>query len=112
MIRRQFIKLATLSGATGIASFGVLDALRADPAHGMQNSKDSRTVTWHVRGFTCVTCAVGLETLLRRKKGVIAADATYPQGKVAIQYHPDLVTQDALRAAISQLGFTVEADKG
>jgi copper chaperone len=112
MIRRQFIKLATLSGATGLASFGALEALRADPAQGAQNSKVTRTVTWHVRGFTCVTCAVGLETLLRREKGVIAADATYPQGRVTIQYHPGLVTQDALRAAIAQLGFSAEAEKG
>jgi copper chaperone len=106
MIRRQFIKLATLSGATGLASFGALDALREDPTPA--GAKQTRTVTWHVRGFTCVTCAVGLETLLRREKGVVAADATYPQGMVTIQYHPDLVNEDALRSAIARLGFTAE----
>ncbi|MGA8085777.1 MAG: heavy-metal-associated domain-containing protein [Terracidiphilus sp.] len=107
MIRRQFIKLATLTGATGLASFGALDAVREGPTS-TAGAEQVPTVTWHVRGFTCVTCAVGLETLLRREKGVIAAVATYPQGMVKIQYHPDLVSQNALRSTIAELGFTAD----
>lgn len=110
MIRRQFIKLATLTGATGLASFGAIDALRSDPAPA--DTKDARTVTWHVLGFTCVTCAVGLETLLRREKGVVAAHATWPQSMVTIQYHPRLVDQEALRATVAELGFSVQDAKG
>jgi len=112
MIRRQFLKLASLAGATGLASFAAVDALRDDSADAAQIAKDTRTVTWHVRGFTCVTCAVGLETLLRREKGVVSADATYPQGMVTIQYRPHLVTPAALRSVVAQLGFTAEEDKG
>lgn len=108
MIRRQFLKLASLAGATGLASFAAVDALRDDES---QNAQDTRTITWHVRGFTCVTCAVGLETLLRREKGVVAANATYPQGMVTIQYRPRLVTPAALRSVIAQLGFTADEDK-
>lgn len=108
MIRRQFIKLATLTGATGLASLGAIDALRDEPARAASRPQATTTVTWHVRGFTCVTCAVGLETLLRREKGVIAASATYPQSRVTIEYHPKLVSQDALRSAITSLGFTAE----
>lgn len=111
MIRRQFIKLATLTGATGVASFGAIEALRGDSAQSAPNPKDAKTVTWHVRGFTCVTCAVGLETLLRREKGIVAADATYPQGMVTIQYHPSLVNEAALRATIAELGFTADDKK-
>lgn len=108
MIRRHFLKLATLSGATGLASFGALEALREDPTESSADTKRTRTVRWHVRGFTCVTCAVGLETLLRREPGVVAAEATYPQGMVTIQYRPDLVDEDALRSSIAELGFTAE----
>lgn len=106
MIRRHFIKLATLTGATGLASLGALDALREDPA--VPAAKKTQTVTWHVRGFTCVTCAVGLETLLRREKGVVAASATYPQGRVTIEYHPGDISEDQLRGTIAELGFTAE----
>lgn len=110
MIRRQFIKLATLTGATGLASFGAVEALRENPAPA--GAKNIQTVMWHVRGFTCVTCAVGLETLLRQKKGVVEVNATYPQGIVTVQYDPDLVSQNALRSAISELGFTAEDKNG
>lgn len=110
MIRREFIKLATLSSATGLTSFSALESLRDDPAPG--GVKEVRMITWHVRGFTCVTCAVGLETLLRREKGVVAANASYPQGMVTIHYDPDLVSQNALRSAIAELGFNADDGKG
>lgn len=108
MIRRQFIKLATLTGATGLASFGTLEALRNESG---ADARRTQTVTWHVRGFTCVTCAVGLETLLRREKGVVSANATYPQGMVAIRYHSDVVSPDKLRSTIAELGFTADENK-
>ncbi len=112
MIRRQFLKLATLTGATGVASLGAIEALRSDSVPSAPDPKDTKTVTWHVRGFTCITCAVGLETLLRREKGVVAANATYPQGMVTIQYHPDLVNEAGLLSTIAELGFSADDKKG
>jgi anaerobic selenocysteine-containing dehydrogenase len=109
MIRRRFLKLATLTGATGLASFGALDAIEkkadADAAH-----LPTKTVDWHVAGFTCVTCAVGLETIMRQQKGVVAVAASYPQAHVTIQFHPNLVTEASLRSFISALGFTASSD--
>jgi len=111
MIRRQFLRLATLTGATGLASFGALKALREDSAAGAPDATETQSVMWHVRGFTCVTCAVGLETLLRREEGVVAASATWPGGMVTIQYQPGIVSQAALRSTIAELGFTAEEEK-
>lgn len=111
MIRRKFIELATLAGATGIASLGTLEALKDDSTESGADARRTQTVTWHVRGFTCVTCAVGLETLLRREKGVVSANATYPQGMVAIRYRPDVVSPDKLRSTIAELGFTADENK-
>jgi copper chaperone CopZ len=111
MIRRQFIKLAALTGATGFASIGAMEALRQAPASAA-GEEPLRTVTWRVRGFTCATCAVGLETLLSKKEGVIAASAAYPQGTVTIRYRSDLVRPDALRSAIAELGFAVDDQEG
>ncbi len=105
MIRRQFIKLATLTGATGLASLGALDAIEKK-TESATSHLPTETVGWHVAGFTCVTCAVGLETMLRQQKGVVAVAASYPQAHVTIQFHPDRVTEDSLRSFISDLGFT------
>lgn len=107
MIRRQFLKLATLTGATGLASFGTLNAI--EKKAGSATRLTVRTVDWHVAGFTCVTCAVGLETMLRQQKGVVSVVASYPKARVTIEFHPDLVTESSLRSFISDLGFTASS---
>ena len=112
MIRRQFIKLAAFSGAGGIASLGTLDALAHTGAKRAEDAKETNTVTWRVRGFTCVTCAVGLETMLRQQKGVTSAEASYPDAKVTIQFDPKLVTESSLRTFVTSIGFSAEEKKG
>jgi copper chaperone CopZ len=96
MQRRHFVQLMTLAGV------GSLTALEA------KHAGETKSVTWQVKGFTCITCAVGLETMLRQQKGVHSASATYPESKVAIEYYPASVSEDALKAFISSLGFTAE----
>src|SRR5579875_2027909 len=71
-----------------------------------------RTVVYEVKGFTCVTCAVGLETLLRRQKGVARAQASYPDGIVRIEFDPNLVSDELLRGFISEMGFRVAKATG
>ena len=109
MIRRQFIKLATLTGATGLASFGALETKASKRAI---HTAGTKTVTWHVHGFTCVTCAVGLEVMLRQQKGVESASASYPNASVTIQFHPDVVSEASLKAFITETGFTAGEQKG
>jgi copper chaperone CopZ len=109
MIRRQFIKLAALTGATGLASIGAVETSAAQRAI---HAAGTKTVTWHVQGFTCLTCAVGLEVMLRQQKGVISAEASYPNASVTIQFHPNEVSEAKLRSFISEIGFTADEQKG
>lgn len=102
MQRRRFVQMMTL------ASAGTLAAIEA--AHATHHSGETTTVSYRVRGFTCVTCAVGLETMLRQQKGVKWVKATYPDALVVIQYDPASVTEPALRGFISELGFTAEPE--
>ena len=112
MIRRQFIKLAAFSGATGIASLGALDALETEETHAAREATEIETVTWRVHGFTCVTCAVGLETMLRQQKGVTSAEASYPDAKVTIRFDPGTVSEASLRTFVTSIGFSAEEKKG
>jgi copper chaperone CopZ len=96
MIRRQFIQLAALSSAGALAP---LDAMGAGTR---------ATLVLEVKGFTCVTCAVGLDTLLGREKGIVSSHSTYPEGKVTVVYDPKLCTEDSIRRFITGMGFTVE----
>jgi copper chaperone CopZ len=98
MQRRRFVQMVTL------ASAGALAAVEA--AH----AGETKTVYYRVKGFTCVTCAVGLETMLGQQKGVKWVKATYPDALVVIRYDPSSITEPALRSYISYVGFTAEPD--
>ncbi len=95
MIRRRFIELITL-GTGSMAAIGAISAT------------EKETVTFHVTGYTCITCAVGLESLLRQEKGVAWAKANYSEANVAIKFDPKEVTQDSLKTYIASIGFKAE----
>jgi len=100
MERRRFVQMMTLAGVGTVAA--------AELAH----AGETKTVTYHVKGFTCVTCAVGLEAMLREQKGVKYVKATYPEARVTIRFDPGAVKEAALRGFISELGFTAEEWRG
>lgn len=97
MYRRQFIQLVALSGASALAP---LEAIAAG---------SHTTVILQVKGFTCITCAVGLDTLLGKEKGIISSRSTYPEGKVTVVYDPTLCTIDSIRKFVVEMGFSVES---
>ena len=61
-------------GAAGLAGCGLVAAA------------ERSTVIYRVKGFTCVTCPVGLESLLRRERGVVRTTASYPEGMARIEF--------------------------
>jgi copper chaperone CopZ len=95
MFRRQFVQLMTLVGAASLATI----------ATGENN--EIRTVTYRVKGFSCVTCAVGLDTMLQQQKGVRGSRSTYPDGRVVVKFDPRAVSDASLQAFIAGMGFTV-----
>jgi copper chaperone CopZ len=96
MQRRRFMTVFPLLGVGSLAPAALL--------HGA--ATDTATVKFAVKGFTCITCAVGLETLLQREHGVVSARASYVPATATIEYHPKLVDADKLRGFIEEAGFT------
>jgi copper chaperone CopZ len=93
MIRRRFLGLATLAGVAGLATMEGMDIA------------EQKTVTFRIAGFTCITCAVGLETLLQKEKGVVRVKASYPANSATITYHPGLISESSLAEFIETTGF-------
>ena len=91
MFRRNFIQLVTLAGA--------------GKAFGAMGSGETKTVTYRIQGFSCITCAVGLDVMLERQKGVVRAKSNYNDARTTIVFHPEQVTESALRALIAEMGF-------
>jgi copper chaperone CopZ len=90
MYRRNFIESLTLAAAIG----------------GTAAASDTRTVTYQLRGFSCITCAVGLDTMLGRQKGVIRSRSSYRDAVTRIEFEPSVVTEEGLKTFISEMGFT------
>lgn len=95
MIRRKFIQMMTLAGAGGVAALSAVAA-------------EKKTVTYHVKGFYCVTCAVGVDAVLERQKGVVKSQSDYEAATTTIIYRPELVGEDQLKASIAEMGFHAE----
>lgn len=96
MLRRQFIQAVALS------SVGALNPVESIAAAGART-----TLVLQVKGFTCPTCAVGLDTLLGKEKGIVSSHSTYPEGKVTIVFDPQESSEQKIRAFISGMGFSV-----
>jgi copper chaperone len=99
MQRRRFVQMLTLAGVGTVA------------AAELHHAGETKTVAYRVKGFTCITCAVGLETMLREQKGVKWVKATYPEAQVTIRFDPSSVNEGQLRGFISELGFTAEPEE-
>jgi copper chaperone CopZ len=96
MFRRRFLQLVTMASVSGLA-----------PLEGMA-APTSTTATYRVQGFSCITCATGLDTMLGQQKGITSSKSTYPEGKVTVGFDPNKITEQAIITFITDLGFKVE----
>ena len=88
MVRRKFIQ--------GIAC-GVSAARVSAAVH--------KTVTYRIEGFSCVTCAVGLDSLLKDQKGIVRSKSSYLDRTSIIEYDPGLTNEEQIKGFIRELGF-------
>jgi Cu+-exporting ATPase len=96
MIRRRFLGLMTLTGLSGVAALSA------------RGYAEKKTVTYKVQGFTCITCATGLETLLQREKGILGVRASYPEGLAMVTYDAKSISQAEIVSAIESMGFKAQ----
>jgi copper chaperone CopZ len=98
MFRRRFLQLVTM------ASVGTLA-----PVEG-KSAGASKIATYRVKGFSCITCATGLDTMLGQQNGIASSKSTYPEGKVTVGFDPHQISEQAIVAFITDLGFTVQPE--
>jgi copper chaperone CopZ len=99
MFRRQFVQFITAIGTTSVATLAAA------------NTKATKTATYEVKGFSCVTCAIGLDTMLEQRKGVASSKSTYPDGIVVVKFDPNQIASELLKAFIAEMGFTVAEER-
>src|SRR5579859_2698282 len=106
MIRRKFLQLVALSGAGALAPLGAI----AGTAVAANANTKAKTAVFLVKGFSCITCAVGLDTMFSRTAGILSSHSTYPEGKVTVRFDPGSITEAAVRAVITDAGFTIGSE--
>ena len=93
---------------TGVAGTTIgIGIAKANLHLGKTSPRETRSITYEVKGFSCITCATGLEVMLRQQKGVARANASYPEGRVVIGFDEALVSEDKLKSFIVECGFRV-----
>jgi copper chaperone CopZ len=104
MNRRKFL----YRGMTGMAGTATSLTLAKANINSVEAApKENRSVTFLVKGFTCLTCATGLEVTLLKQNGVARASASYPEGRVVIGFDENQVEEEALRQIVLGCGFSV-----
>jgi copper chaperone CopZ len=103
MIRRRFLQMAALSGASALAPLEAIATTAANTA--------AKTAVFQVKGFSCPTCAVGLDTMFTRTKGIVSSHSTYPEGKVTVRFDPGVINEAQVRAVITDAGFTIVSEQ-
>jgi len=68
----------------------------------------TKTITYKIEGFSCITCAVGLDVMLRRNKGVLRSNSTYPEAVTTIEFNPSQIAPATLKSLIAEMGFTAK----
>ena len=109
MDRRRFLCGLTAAASTAVGlELGRGAGTGASP-EATAAVRGTRRVTYQVQGFTCITCAVGLEVMLRGLPGVAEAAASYAENSVAIAFDDRVTNEDALKQFIGVCGFSVAA---
>ena|ERR1044071_1390728 len=104
MNRRKFLtRIVGTTAGLGLAGAGPEVVQKLAKTRNTEN----QTVTYNVQGFTCVTCATGLEVMLRELQGVIRVHASYPEAKVVIGFDQSLTSEQKLKEFIVSCGFFV-----
>lgn len=67
------------------------------------------TKTLTVKGMSCGHCKMAVENALNQLDGVSAAEVNLEAGKVDVTYDDAKVTVDAMKEAIEDQGYDVEA---
>ena len=64
-----------------------------------------RTIVIAVGGMTCEGCASQLNVALKRQKGIISAEASYPNKNVTVVYDSTQITVEQIKEAIRNAGY-------
>lgn len=67
--------------------------------------------TFPITGMTCASCANSTEAILNMQKGVISASVNYANTEATIEFFPDIITPQNMKAALQSAGYDMIVDE-
>ncbi len=82
--------------------------MRGNEDRQLQREKiEMKRLSLKVDGITCSGCAVDVESVLKNADGISGAEASYADGTVNVDYHPDEINETQVRNLVRKLGLKV-----
>jgi len=69
------------------------------------------TVSFKIRGMTCISCENRIERVLKNKKGIANATVSYSKETATVTYDPEQIAQSEIKAIIEGLDYEATAGK-
>jgi len=64
-----------------------------------------------VIGMSCASCASSVETILSSREGIGRANVSFPNHSVQVEYAPDKITPQQMKAAMQEIGYDLLVDE-
>jgi copper chaperone CopZ len=69
----------------------------------------TKRITMKIQGMECPNCAMILERIEDKLKGVILVEASYHKAQMVVEYNEAQVTEVQIAAEVKRLGYEVAA---
>lgn len=67
--------------------------------------------TYPVTGMTCAACANSTESIAKAQPGVVNAAASFANTSLQVEFIPDIITPDKIKAALQSIGYDLLVDE-
>ncbi|MDD5369847.1 MAG: cation transporter [Anaerolineaceae bacterium] len=67
----------------------------------------TKRITMKIKGMECPNCAMILERIEDKLKGVVMAEASYHKAQLTVEYNDAQVTVEQIKAEVKHLGYEV-----
>lgn len=74
-------------------------------AAGAQVAETPSKVQLTISGMHCGSCADGIQAMLKRTEGVLAAEVNYENREAVVEYDPTKTSPEKIVAAVEKLGY-------
>lgn len=71
----------------------------------------TKRVTLKIDGMECPNCAMILESMEDKLKGVKKAEASYHKAQLIVEFNESELSVDQIKAEVKRLGYVVTADE-